>query len=54
MQPQGREVCVKNDEYKWEQESLAKQINHVVVLRNDHILSFLQFENALTFSNLST
>ena len=40
MQPQGREVCVENDEYEWEQQSLVKQINHVVVLRNDYILSF--------------
>ena len=40
MQLQGREVCVENDEYEWEQQRLVKQINHVVVLRNNHILSF--------------
>ena len=35
-----REVCVENDEYEREQQSLAKQIKRVVILRNDHILSF--------------
>ena len=37
MQPQ---VHVENDEYEREQQCLAKQIKRVVVLRNDHILTF--------------
>ena len=40
MQPQRREVCVEKDEYEREQQRLAKQIKHVVVLRNDHIFTF--------------
>jgi len=39
MQPQCREVRVKNDEYEREQQRLAKRIKRVVVLRNDHILA---------------
>ena len=35
MQLQRRKVCVENDEYEREQQCLAKQIKHVVVLRND-------------------
>ena len=40
MQPQRREVRIKNDEYEGEQQCLAKQIKCVVVLRNDHIFAF--------------
>ena len=40
MQPQCREVCVKNDEYEREQQCLAKQIKRVVVLRNHYIFTF--------------
>jgi len=32
MQPQRREVCVKNNEYKREQQRLEKQIKSVVIL----------------------
>ena len=39
MQPQHREVRVKNDEYERKQQRLAKQIKHMV-LRNDHIFTF--------------
>ena len=35
MQLQRRKVCVENNEYEREQQCLAKQIKHVVVLRND-------------------
>ena len=45
------EVCVENDEYEREQQRLAKQIKHMVILRNDHISCSVWFENALTFSN---
>ena len=40
MQPQCHEVYVENNEYKREQPSLAQRIKCVVVLRNDHILTF--------------
>ena len=40
MQPQRLEICVENNEYKREQQRLAKQIKRVVVLRNDLILVF--------------
>ena len=40
MQPQHGEVHIENDEYKRQQQRLAKQIKRVVILRNDHILAF--------------
>ena len=40
MQPQHHEVHIDNDEYEREQQHLAKQIKRVVVLINDHILTF--------------
>jgi len=40
MQPQRREVRVENDEYEREQQCLAKQIKHMVVLINNHIFAF--------------
>ena len=40
MQPQCCEVRIENDEYEREQQRLVKQIKHVVILRNDHILAF--------------
>ena len=45
MQLQHRKVRVENDEYEREQQHLAKQIKHVVVLRNDHILAFCATQN---------
>ena len=54
MQPQRREVCVKNDEYKREQQHLAKQIKHGVVLRNDHILAFCAVQNRAHILKLFT
>ena len=52
MQPQ---VHVENDEYKREQQCLAKQIKRVVVLRNDHILTFCAVQKRIhILKNLST
>jgi len=51
MQLQHREVRVKNDDYKREQQRLAKQIKRVVVLKDDHIFAFCAVWNTLTFSN---
>jgi len=45
MQPQLHEVHIENDEYKREQQCLAKQIKRVVVLRNNHILTFCEVRN---------
>ena len=45
MQLQCRKVRAENDEYEREQQHLAKQIKHVVVLRNDHILAFCAVRN---------
>ena len=40
MQPQRCEARVENDEYKREQQRLAKRIKCMVVLINDHIFAF--------------
>ena len=40
MQHQRREVRVENDEYEREQQRLAKQLKHMVVLRDDHFFTF--------------
>ena len=53
--PQRREVRVENDEYGREQQRLVKQIERVVVLRNDHILAFCAVRNrAHILETLST
>ena len=52
MQPTLCEVCGEIDEYKREDQWLAKQIKCIAVLRNDHILAFIEvFETSLTSSN---
>ena len=53
MQPQCRELRIKNDEYEREQQRLVKRIKRVVVLRNDHILTcFVWFETTQTSSKI--
>ena len=52
MHPKRHEVRVENDEYEREQQHLAKQIQRMVVLRNDHILAFCAVRKRDTYAFL--
>jgi len=49
--PHRSDVCIENNEYERKQQCLATLIQRVVILRNDHILTFCVVRTTLTSLN---